>query len=131
MPVDTEQIAEDPPAPLAGPIAPGTYVMTAKFRYNGRRGTSGTTRDGYPASTMLINTGPMSDTIEVVTDDVNGCDHLRFKADLTFVGESMILDEYCPDNRLLVWQYTATATTLEIFDPTGAVADVNVYTRLE
>src|SRR5580704_13611411 len=60
-PVVLETIAQDPPAPTGGTVAPGTYFMTAAAIYTGPEGPSGSS--GMSQTTIDVT----GDTIQMVT----------------------------------------------------------------
>ena len=123
-PVTVQQLAEDPPAPLGGTIADGTYDLTGVAIYTGPDGPSGPTGT---AQTTIEITGS---TVEVAN---TGTPPTRTTS-LSTSGTTFTSTDTCPDSVVSTGGFTATSTSLSIFldggtDDAGARTVVEMYTR--
>jgi hypothetical protein len=118
--VDITQIAADPPTPLGGTIADGTYWETSLDIYTGPAGPAGMT--GTSQTTALIQ----GTTVQLVSDG----QPTRRTVTLTTADAGFTSVDSCPYAQMSQGSYTATPTTLTIFLP-GGTDDAGARTVVE
>ncbi len=94
-----------PPAMTGGTVADGTYVLTERKDWMGSCGCN--TRQ------KLQITG---DVVQVVSR-TDADPEVTFTGKATFAGSNLTLAMSCPASKAIALTYTATATTLMLFDP--------------
>jgi hypothetical protein len=118
--VTVTQVASDPPAPLGGTIADGTYAMTDVTIYTGPQGPTGPT--GSAQTTIQVS----GSTVQVVS---SGAPPTR-TVTLAISGSAFTSTDSCPDTKVSQGHYTATATSLVILLP-GGTDDAGARTVVE
>jgi hypothetical protein len=118
--VPVQTFAQDPPTPLGGTIADGTYWMTEAAIYTGPDGPSGT--NGTSQTTIQIT----GDTIQVVSAG----DPPTRTVTIATSGTSYTSTDTCPDTTVIQGSYTATATTFVVQLP-GGTDDAGARTVVE
>ncbi len=104
-----------PPAMTGGAVADGTYVLTGRKDWMGSCGCN--TRQ------KLQITG---DVVQVVSR-TDADPEVAFTGKATYAGSNLTLAMSCPASKTLALTYTATATTLMIFDPQDQ--SLEIYTK--
>lgn len=106
-------VAEDPPTPLGGAVASGTYTLTECIRYVGAAGTGGPESLNQRAATLLIQ----SNQYAFIEDRLGGGNPKDERAGkLTLRGTSLEWNEVCSK----VWanesfSYSADPNTLVLY----------------
>lgn len=122
--ITANQTAANPPNPMGGIIADGTYALTDATVYTGPGGPTGGL--GQARVTLQIQ----GTTVQIV-DDGDPNRSKRSTATLTTMGTSLIAIDTCPDSKATVGSYTASSTTLLIFQPAGSLPDGGSETLVE
>ncbi len=114
--ITANQTGANAPTPMGGTIADGTYALTDATVYTGPGGPSGGL--GQARVTIQIQ----GTTVQIV-DDGNPSQSKRSTATLTTMGTSFTAIDSCPDSKAAVGSYTATSTSLLIFQAAGSLPD--------
>ncbi len=118
--ITVEQVASDPPAPLGGTPADGTYVLSAAVIYTGSAGPAG------PSGTSQTTLQITGSTIQVVSTGDPPTRTVTFSTS----GTSLDSVDTCPDTDTRPGSYTATPTTL-IVELDGGTDDAGARTLVE
>lgn len=97
-----EELIAVPPTMTGGVITDGTYVLTSRFDFTG-------SCDCYHSITVVVSGGGTH--LEWMYDTTPE------NYDITTTGSVLTMNQTCPAVQTTLYGYTATATTIWIFDP--------------
>ncbi len=119
--VDVQQMAADPPTPMGGTIADGTYVLTSGTLYTGADG--GATG---PLGLTLKQTWRISGSAysHVDFNQMMGRETRQGGTLMTVSAISLHLVQACPDADFASYEFSATPTTFTLYslDASGTLA---------
>jgi hypothetical protein len=119
--VPLAQVAVDPPSPQGGTITPGSYVLTDDTSYTGAGGKAGPVGT---SSSAVIVVDPS--TYKSWSSSLNPA---TLGGSYATHGSTLTLFLTCPQSRVDHLPYSATATSIQIFGPTGGgQTEVLTYT---
>lgn len=107
------------PTPAGGTIEDGTYQLTGFFIY-----PPGSIDAYRRRETLVISGGTVQSARQTDSGAIE-----RNTATVTTSGTDLVLRVTCPASKTITVPYTATATTLRIFDISPGVNEVHEYTR--
>jgi hypothetical protein len=113
------------PSPAGGTLVDGTYYLTSQQLYTG---TGGNTGPSGTTTKMVLAVSNAAAGMATVTSvlSVNGSADYRQTWMVTTSGSKWALQVTCPQSERGTWDYTATGTSLVIFETSGGI---NTYTR--
>ncbi len=119
-PVAMEMVAQTMPAAVGGPIARGTYELTAVKRYTGPGGMEGVTGSMF-TETQVWSAVDMQSVLEF--PDGEGERKLQFAYDLQDGAGGLSLQILCPETLSVPWDsYTATMDAITLYAGATKVA---------
>lgn len=124
-----EQIAMDPPAPTSGPIAEGTYELSAHNVYTGPGGASGPFGDKRQSRlTLAMSAGAYLLTNASISQSAPLSIVVQGGSYAVSAG-MLALNGTCPSAAALSLAYTATGSTLSLRVPNGTTLDELVLAK--
>jgi hypothetical protein len=116
------QVAADPPSPQGGAIAPGSYVLTDYSLYTGASGKSGPTGTSVSAVYELDATSTFKSWFSASNPATSGGSYANH-------GTTLTLFLTCPQSRVDHLSYSASSTSIQVFNPAGGGGTlVSTYT---
>lgn len=117
--ITVDAVAAEPPLPTGGKVEDGMYVATKAVVYTGAAGRSGPT-----SQTLRLTTRITGTAAESILDGV------ARSSTLTTSGTTLTTTSTCPEQSVVQYGYSATATSLVVFIPSGAGKTlVHTFTR--
>lgn len=128
-PIVPAAVAADPPAATGGPVADGTYYLTARSIYVGAdAGTDGGAL-GPEQETIVLSTS--SDGVTIVQYVQSGGSQPASASTFMASGNTLYFTSFCPNMGQKTKPYSASGNTIVVFDtdgPGGAV-EGSVYAK--
>jgi hypothetical protein len=114
------QVAADPPSPQGGTVVLGTYVLTDYTSYTGTGGKTGPTGTSV-SSVLVLDTNAYRSWVSTDNPPTSAGTYASHTTTLT-----VFLT--CPQSRVDHLPYTASPTSIQIFNPAGVGTVVSTYT---
>jgi hypothetical protein len=106
------EVLQTPPVPLGGTIAPGLYFLT---KFNVYR-----TQSGAPLSTVQLASNMTTNTYSI-NSYVHGSQQLPVAGTYATSGTMLNRNYLCPNNRADSYPFTATPSTLILYEGGGTL----------
>jgi hypothetical protein len=127
-PIGPVAVAADAPAATGGPVADGTYYLTARHIYMGADGGTDAGVLGPEQETIVVAT--TSDGIRIVQYVQSGGSQPASVSTIVSSGNTLYFTSFCPQTAQTKKIYSANGNTMMVYDndgPGGAIEE-SVYT---
>ncbi|MEW5741692.1 MAG: hypothetical protein AB1938_22425, partial [Myxococcota bacterium] len=124
--VSVQRSSATPPAPAGGTLTGGRYVMTSVVLFTTDGGAGPTGARENEAFELATNT--VQSVVQREVED-GGCEVSREAGTVTFAGTQLTYASTCPGGGAGGMSYTATSSTLVLFQDEGGLTRIVTYTR--